>query len=404
MALTVKRSKGILVEYGGTGIVLDPTRNSKEYPAFVSHAHADHAAAFKHSDMIKYATEQTHRLLEILNWKNLGNWNPIKIGDSIKIDDIEVKVHNAGHVIGSIQFEIRTPEGTILYTGDFAQGNSYTMKSAPPIHCDLLIIETTFGAPQFRFPKRKDVSLEMVRWAILESIPKGLIPTFRTDAIGNAQEIISAFNKLTNLPVVTAKNATKVSDVYQQYGHKLDYVDIKTSEGKELIESGRCLIITPKGAKLKYDNLSTALASGWANMMGHSRRAFPLSDHADFNELLNFIRKCNPKRVLTFHGGKITRDFHKIIQKRLKINAKPLTNSEETIHGTIVRQDIRMKAGYNHILRIMRIPGFEYTSPWLIKEMAKKGFTRGETGAALQHLVERKILETTLSGVRLNQH
>ncbi len=402
MALTVKRSKGILVEYGGSGIVLDPTRNSQEYPAFVSHAHADHSAAFKHINMIKYATEPTYKLLETLKWRNLGNWNPIKNGDSIKIDDIVVKVHNAGHVIGSVQFEIQTPEGTILYTGDFAQGNSYTMKPAPPIHCDLLIIETTFGAPQFRFPKRKDIALEMVRWAVMEAIPGGLIPTFRTDAIGNAQEIISAFNALTNLPVVTVENATKVSDVYRQYGYKLDYVDANSAEGKELLESGRCLLITPKGVKLKYDNLTSALASGWAIMMGHNNRAFPLSDHADFFELLSFIRKCNPKRVLTFHGGKITKDFHNIIQKRLKINAKPLTRSEESIHGTITRQNIRMKACYSNLLRTLRIPGFEYTSPWLVKEMAKKGFTRGETEAALSHLLERNVLKATSTGVRLN--
>lgn len=401
MALTVKQNKGILIEYGGSGIVLDPTRNSQEYPAFVTHAHVDHASAFKHSDMIKYATGPTYRLLETLRWKNLDNWNLIKIGDSIKLDDIEVKVHNAGHVIGSVQFEIETPEGTILYTGDFAQGNSFTMKPAPPIHCDLLIIETTFGAPQFHFPKRKDLALEMVRWAIMEAIPSGLIPTFRTDALGNAQEIISAFNKLTNLPIVTVKNATKVSDIYKQYGYKLDYVDAASSEGEELLESGRCLLIAPKSTKLKYKNLTSALASGWAIMMGNNNRAFPLSDHADFYELLNFIRKCNPKRVLTFHSGKITRNFHNIIQKRLKINAKPLTNIEDTIHGSFTRQDIRMKACYNHIMRTLRIPGFEYTSPWLIKEMAKKGFTSGETEIALSYLLERNILESTSSGVRL---
>ena len=404
MALTVKRSKATLIEYGGSGVVLDPTRNTQEYPAFVSHAHADHASAFKHSNMIKYATEPTYKILEALKWKNLENWVPIKIGDSIKIDDIEVKVHNAGHVLGSVQFEIQTPEGSILYTGDFAQGNSYTMKSAPPINCDMLIIETTFGAPQFRFPKRNDVSLEMIRWAIMESIPQGKIPFFKTDAIGNAQEIISAFNRLTNLPVITVKKATKISDIYRQFGYKLDYIDIETPEAEELIESGKCLVISPKGAKIKYENISSALASGWATIMGHRQRAFPLSDHADFNELLSFIRKCNPKRVLTFHGGKLTRDFHKIVQKRLKIKSKPLTRSEETIHGTIVRQDVRIKASYNNLLRIMRIPGFEYSSPWLIKEMSKKGFTQSETGAALQYLVERKILETTLSGVRLNQH
>ena len=404
MALTVKKRRGTIIEYGGSGIVLDPSSNSHEYPAFVSHAHADHAAAFKHPDMLKYATEPTYSLLESLNWRKLGNWKPIQLGETVKIDDIEVKAHNAGHVLGSVSFEINTPEGTILYSGDFAMGNSYTMEPARSVPCDMLIIESTFGAPMFRFPKRSEVALEMVRWATMEAIPKGMIPTFRTDSIGNAQEIISAFNKLTNLPVVTAKSATKVSDVYKQYGYKLDYVDAKSPEGEELLESGRCLIVGPKGAKLKYDNLDTALASGWAVMLGHRRRAFPLSDHADFNELLSFIRKCHPKRVLTFHGGSITKDFHEYVRKRFKIDAKPLTSHEESIHGTVTRKEVRMKACYDQLIRTVRIPGFEYTSPWLVKEMARKGFTRGETESAVEHLVDRSILETTQSGVRLNLH
>ena len=404
MALTVKKRRGIVIEYGGSGIVLDPSGNSHEYPTFISHAHADHAGAFKHPNLIKYATEPTYSLLECLKWKKLDNWRPIQIGETVKYDDIEVKAHNAGHVLGSVGFEINTPEGTILYSGDFAMGNSYTMDPAKVVPCDMLIIETTFGAPMFNFPKRSDVALDMIRWATMEAIPNGRIPTFRTDSIGNAQEIISAFNKLTSLPVVTAKSATKVSDVYRKLGYKLDYVDAKTPEGQELLESNRCLLIGPKGAKFNYENLYTALASGWAVMLNHRNRAFPLSDHADFKELLSFIRKCRPKRVLTFHGGSITKDFHEYVKKRLKIDAKPISSREESIHGTVTRKEVRMKACYDQLIRTVRIPGFEYTSPWLVKEMARKGFTRNETESALKFLVDRKILEATQSGIRINQH
>jgi hypothetical protein len=41
-------------------------------------------------------------------------------------------------------------------------------------------------------------------------------------------------------------------------------------------------------------------------------------------------------------------------------------------------------------------------SPWLVKEMAHRGFTRSETEAALKHLVDRKLLDTTSRGVRLS--
>jgi Cft2 family RNA processing exonuclease len=402
LTLTVRRSRGVIVECGSSGVAFDPS-NSSEHPIFVSHAHADHSSSFRKMNLVKYATEPTYKLLEALGWKKLGNWRPISVGETVKVGDIDVRPLNAGHVLGSVQFEAVTPEGTVLYTGDLSLGNSYTMEAAEAVRCDLLVIETTFGAPMFKFPKRQDVALEMVRWALMEAIPNGRIPTFRTDSIGNAQEVISVFNLLTSVPVVTFKSATKVSDVYRMYGHELDYVDADSPEGLELLDDGKCVLVVPKGTKLKRDNLDTALASGWAVMMRNRVKAFPLSDHADFRELLSFIRRCRPKRVLTFHGGKMTRGFAEYVRKRLDIDAGPLTSREETIHGPVTRGDLRMKVCYEQLIRTVRIPGFEYTSPWLVKEMARRGFTRSETEAALAHLVDRRVLELTASGIRLTQ-
>ena len=131
-------------------------------------------------------------------------------------------------------------------------------------------------------------------------------------------------------------------------------------------------------------------------------QAFPLSDHADFRELLSFIRRCRPKRVLTFHGGNMTRGFADYVRKRLGIDARQLTSREETLMGPVSRGEMRMKACHEQLLRTVRIPGFEYTAPWLVKEMARRGFTRSETEAALSHLVDLKLLDTTSKGVRLS--
>ena len=402
MALTIRQSKGIFVEYGEDRIALDPHRKVKDLPIFVTHAHGDHASSFRNPKSVKHATEPTYRLLEALNWKKLDNWKPISIGDKVKIGEIEVQPLNAGHVLGSVQYEVYTPEGTVLYTGDISMGNSYTMEPACAVKCDLLIIETTFGAPQFKFPKRDKVALEMIRWAVMEAIPTGYIPAFRTDSIGNAQEVISIFNQMTNLPVVTAKSATKVSDVYRQFGHKLYYVDACTPEGQELLNSGKCVVVAPKSAKLGIKNLDTALASGWAAIMRNRVKAFPLSDHADFRELLSFIRRCRPKRVLTFHGGKMTQGFAEYIKKRLGIDARALTTSRETLRGIVRQKETRHKACAEHIMRAVRIPGFVYTGPWMVREMARRGFSKGETEAALINLFEVGVLEPTATGVRLS--
>ena len=63
-----------------------------------------------------------------------------------------------------------------------------------------------------------------------------------------------------------------------------------------------------KSAELeKIGPRRTAILTGWALDSGAKYRsrcdeAFPLSDHADYDELLRYVELVQPKRVLTVHG------------------------------------------------------------------------------------------------------
>jgi len=239
------------------------------------------------------------------------------------------------------------------------------------------------------------------QWSV-NTVLQGRIPTFKTDSIGNAQEVISILNQYTNLPVVTAKSATRVTDLYRKYGYNLDSVDAASDEGKDLLDSGKCALITPKGSKPKYDNLDIALASGWATIMGRKRIAFPLSDHADYKGLMSHIRKCKPKRVLTFHGGNFTKDFHNHVRKRLGIPASPLTSRIETINGPKMSNEVRIRACSKQIINTIKIPGFFYQPSWLVNEMTRRGFSPSETENSISFLIERGILKNSPDGVCLS--
>ncbi len=401
MELKVRQLGGILVEYGDQGVMMDPTRNSHSFPTFVTHAHADHASAFKHPEREKYATQETYDLLESMGWKKLDGLNKVKVGDAVKLDDIEVTVYNSGHVLGSVQFMVNTPEGSLLYTGDLCTEKTFTMEPATPVQCDMMVIETTFGAPMFQFPKREDVAVEVYQWAV-NTVLQGRVPTFKTDSIGNAQEVISILNQYTNLPVVTNKSATKVTDLYRKFGYNLDSVDAASDEGQDLLDSGKCALITPKGSKPKQENLDIALASGWASIMGRKRIAFPLSDHADYKGLMSHIRKCKPKRVLTFHGGNFTKDFHNHVRKRLGIAASPLTSRIETVNGPKMSNEVRIRACSKQIVNTIKIPGFIYQPSWLVNEMTRRGFSPSETESSIGFLIERGILKNSSDGVCLS--
>ena len=397
MALTVKRSRGIVVEYGDETIVFDPSSNSPHGNIFITHAHADHSAAFRSPDKLKYSTEETLTLAKSSRRKVTGKWSQIAPGDRVKIGDLEVRAHNAGHILGSVQYEVVTPEGSLLYTGDFSYVDTYTMRAAEVVPCDLLVAETTFGSPLFTFPPREKIAVDIVRWAVKEVIQRGRIPAFQTDSIGNAQEIITIFNRMTRLPVVTTSTVTRANRAYEKYGYKLDHVDADSEEGVELLSSGDCVLIAPKGSKLsKYRNLEIAFASGWALLLRRGeRQPFPLSDHADFRQLLNFIRRCAPKRVLTFHGGRFSQEFANHVRRRLGIEANLLTGREETLRGRLSPETARVGACFRKILEMVRIPGFEYTKRWLVREMAKKGFSRSEVDQALRRLMDQGLILQT---------
>lgn len=403
MALTVRRSRGIVVEYGDETIVLDPTSNPPYENTFISHAHADHAAAFRFPEKRKYSTEETLSFFSSQEHASTGEWAPIAPGGKVKIGDLEVRAHNAGHILGSLQYEVVSPDGNLLYTGDFNYVDTYTTRAAEAVPCDLLVVETTFGSPAFTFPPREKIALDIVQWSVKEVVDKGKIPAFQADSIGNAQELITIFNKMTRMPVVSTSAVTRANKTYEKYGYKLDYIDADSEEGAELLSSGGCILIAPKGSNLsRYENLETAFASGWALLLKHGERMpFPLSDHADFRQLLSFIRSCTPKRVFTFHGGRYSQEFANLVKRRLGIEASNITEEAENLRGRLSPETARVDACCRKILEMVRIPGFEYTKRWLIREMARKGFSRAEVDQALKRLIDRGPLTEDLDSEKI---
>ena len=73
------------------------------------------------------------------------------------------------------------------------------------------------------------------------------------------------------------------------------------------------------------------MLSGWAMMSGAKYRfqvdeALPLSDHADYDELLQCVEQTNPSRVFTVHG--YTTDFARDL-RRLGREAWSLVKDEQ---------------------------------------------------------------------------
>ncbi len=223
-------------------------------------------------------------------------------------------------MLGSAQFLIKTPASTILYTGDINCVDTLTTKAAKPERCDTLVIEATYGSPYYKFPPRELVYSSIVGWAI-DNIKQGSIPCLHVYAAGKAQEIVRLFNVYTHLPVIVNPVLNGVNHTYRTSGHKLEWHPSNTKEGKHILDKDPCVYITTPSDKHHLGRRhSRAYATGWALSLKGRTTAFPLSSHADFDQLVNFIKACSPRKVHIFTG--FAEQLRRGLKGRLGIDAR----------------------------------------------------------------------------------
>ena len=104
-----------------------------------------------------------------------------------------------------------------------------------------------------------------------------------------------------------AEPAAKLTHIYGDFG-------VKFPEWRRLKASAAAghVVIAPPGeatARLREQlpGCRVAIATGWAldaacRYRYRADAAFALSDHADFPELVEFVRRVAPRRVFTLHG------------------------------------------------------------------------------------------------------
>ena len=163
---------------------------------------------------------------------------------------------------------------------------------------------------------------DIVSWTMSE-IRESKIPTFQVYSSGKPQEIIRLFNIYTNIPIVCSPTIARASHVHIDNGVKLEYFDSSTAEGKLVLKSGSCVYITTVGRDQIPRNASRAVTTGWAIHRAFRKfTSFPLSSHADHNQLLEFVQKIHPKRVYIFTG--YSDMLGSEIERKLGIRAGPL--------------------------------------------------------------------------------
>lgn len=271
-------------------------------PAVISHAHADHAAEDRR--MPVFATPETAELLRLRG--HLGEIVKLPYGQWQTFRGWRMKLLPAGHILGSAQVLVERDDGLrLLYTGDMKTRPGRTAEPARFEHADDLIIESTFALPIFRFPNDAEISVAMTDFA-LRCLDDGEIPIFTGYSLGKSQEIMSILAG-AQIPMLVHPSTWQISKVYAGFGY--DFGDVARFSGRGRREPRAWVMPPSTGADLMraYDNARLCYVSGWA-LLESRRRAIgasllaPLSDHADYYDLLEAIAAIEPARVWTVHG------------------------------------------------------------------------------------------------------
>jgi Cft2 family RNA processing exonuclease len=332
--VTLGWHNGIVVDDGNSAICFDPTSTSGIFDCiFISHAHGDHTAGFN-SKLLKYSTDETATIYKTRQGEDLKNHQPLRYGEVVKINDFEVVAHDSGHMLGSTQFEVRTPEEILVYTGDVNCVETLTTNPAIPVKCDVLIIESTYGSPEFVFPEREFIYPEIARWTI-KMILEEKTPVFNVYSAGKAQEVIRMLNVFTNIPVVTHPVVAKISNAYREFGVNLEFIDAASDEEDKLLKNGNCVYVAPTTAASDFlEKSAKATVTGWAVKFTPRKfdAAFPLSSHADFKQLVEYVMRVKPRKVYSCFG--FDAEFSEYLRKRVGVRAQPLQPiSQRSLRG-----------------------------------------------------------------------
>ncbi|MEM4281472.1 MAG: MBL fold metallo-hydrolase [Candidatus Caldarchaeum sp.] len=303
---------GVKAVYRGKHICFDAAYSEGAWPVrCISHAHSDHVDRL--GEII--TTRETADLMKHV-WCMESWCRTVRYGERVILDDgLCLKAFNSGHVLGSAMFNIAGDGFDLTYTGDINTVETLTTQPAEVRKADTLVIESTYGHPEFVFPPRHQVYAMIVKWAV-ECLADEVIPAFKAYSIGKSQELIKLFNTYTTLPVVVGPTVAKASKIYVESGLKLDYLQTGEADGMRLLSSGGCVYIDSQMRRMTtHRRVKWAVATGWALRFSHEAdAAFPLSSHADYRSLVEYVENAEPKKVYVFHG--FSRSFANTLRRR----------------------------------------------------------------------------------------
>ena len=291
--------KGIYCEQAK--VYLDPWKPVDH--AIISHGHADHSR-WGHK---KYITHHSnvpiirHRLGEIVVTGK--EWN-----ETFTINGVKFSLHPAGHIIGSSQIRVEYKGEVWVFTGDYKMEDDGVAVPYESVKCHSFITECTFGLPAFKWIPQEQVMTDVNNWW-QQNREDGRTSVLFGYSLGKAQRLLKYLDPSIG-KIYTHGAIENMTEVLRPQLSMPETIRITRDTKKEELKGS--MVLAPPSAHgtpwiRKMVPYVTASASGWMTFRGARRRraidkGFVLSDHCDWQGLLQALEGTGCEKVICTHG------------------------------------------------------------------------------------------------------
>jgi len=310
---------------------IDPWRRVPR--AIVTHAHADHARP----GCDRYLCASPGKLLLRERVGSRAPIDTLRFHESIVINGVHVSLASSGHILGAAQVVLEHGGVTWAVTGDYKTQADPTCDPFQQVEADVLITESTFGLPLYRWQDPDAIAAQINQWW-RDNQQNGRTSVLLAYSLGKAQRLAAMIDP--SIGQIVAHGAVmKMVRAYRDSGVRLPPIDAVPSSARK-VGGGRALVIAPPSVRGSrwlrlFGDVKVAMVSGWMFLQSewHTRgfeHGFAISDHADFPGLISVIEGSRARRVLVTHGT--SESLAELLRQRgldASVLPSPLTDDSE---------------------------------------------------------------------------
>ncbi len=315
-------------------IYIDPHQPVER--AAITHGHADHARPGHKS---VFATPETLAIMKTRYPDDAPSMkHPLNYGEKTDLaGDVRFWLAPAGHILGSAQVVIEHANQRIVVSGDYKRHSDPTCTPFEVVKTDVFVTEATFALPVFSHPPLEHEIDKLVRSMSLFPDRAHLVGVY---SLGKCQRVMLALRQAGySHPFYLHGALIRLTELYEAHGFDFgEWKPVSDYKGREKeIMRGRIVLAPPSALADRWSrtlpDMLPAMASGWMQIRARARQrraemALIISDHADWQDLLQTVDDTGAKDVWITHG-RVEALQHALTQKGIRAKALALVGREE---------------------------------------------------------------------------